>query len=54
MNKENMIDSESRSVFMMAKEQLDTELQKGIDSIKSGNVYSADEVDKALFKEFGI
>ena len=29
-------------------------LKKGVDSIKAGKVYSADEVDAALAKEFGI
>lgn len=38
----------------MSKEQINTELQKGMDSIKSGKVYSANEVDEALAKEFGI
>lgn len=38
----------------MTREQLDAELQKGVDSIKAGNVYSADEVDEILKKEFGI
>ena len=38
----------------MSKEQIDTELQKGMDSIKAGKVYSANEVDEALAKEFGI
>ena len=38
----------------MTREELDTELQKGVDSIKAGRVYSADEVDAALAKEFGI
>ena len=42
------------SVDQLTKKQLDTELQKGIDSIKEGNVYSADEVDAILAKEFGI
>lgn len=42
------------SVGAMTKEQLDAELQKGVDSIKKGNVYSADEVDALLAKEFGI
>lgn len=42
------------AVGSMTREQLDAELQKGIDSIKAGNVYSADEVDEALAKEFGI
>ena len=30
------------------------ELQKGVDSIKAGRIYSADEVDAVLAKEFGI
>ena len=38
----------------MTKKQLDKELQKGVDSINTGNVYSADEVDTILAKEFGI
>lgn len=38
----------------MTREQLDTELMKGIESIKSGTVYTADEVDLELKKEFGI
>ena len=46
--------SKPLAVDAMAREQLDAELQKGVDSIKAGNVYSADEVDAALAKEFGI
>ncbi len=46
--------SQPLAVGAMSKEQLDAELQKGIDSIKAGNVYSADEVDAALAREFGI
>ena len=42
------------AVGSMTREQLDAELQKGIDSIKVGKVYSADEVDEALAEEFGI
>ena len=38
----------------MTKEQFDAEIQKGIDSIKAGRVYSADEVDAAFAEEFGI
>ena len=41
-------------VAKMAGEQLDAELKKGYDSIKAGKIYSADEVDEALAKEFGI
>ena len=42
------------TVGAMTREQLDAELQKGVDSIKAGKVYSADEVDAVLAKEFGI
>ena len=42
------------AVGAIAREQLDAELQKGIDSIKAGKVYSADEVDAILAKEFDI
>ena len=42
------------SIADMTPEQLAAELQKGIDSIKAGKVYSADEVDETLKKEFGI
>lgn len=46
--------SKPLSMDAMTKEQLDAELQKGVDSIETGNVYSADEVDAILAKEFGI
>lgn len=38
----------------MSREELDIELQKGIDSLKSGKAYTVDEVDAELAKEFGI
>ena len=40
------------SVSTMTREQLDKELKKGYASIKAGKIYSADEVDKLLEKEF--
>ncbi len=46
--------SKPSAVGTMTGEQLDAELQKGVDSIKAGKVYSADEVDAALEKEFGV
>ena len=46
--------SKPSSVDTMTREQLDAELQKGVDSIKAGKVYSADEVDAVLAREFGI
>lgn len=42
------------SVAAMNKEQLDTELKKGYASTKAGKIYSADEVDKLLEKEFDL
>lgn len=38
----------------MSREQLDAELMKGMESLKSGKTYTADEVDAELSKEFGI
>ena len=38
------------SVATMTGEQLDTELNKGYDSIKAERVYSVDEVDILLAK----
>ena len=46
--------SKPLAVVAMTREELDAELQKGVDSIKEGKVYSADEVDAVLAKEFGI
>ena len=46
--------SKPLAVGAMTGEQLDAEFRKGVDSIKAGRVYSADEVDEALAKEFGI
>lgn len=42
------------AVGAMTREELDTELQKGLDSIKEGKVYSVDEVEAAFAREFGI
>ena len=42
------------SVSTMTREQLDKELTKGYASIKAGKIYSADEVDKLLEKEFEL
>ena len=41
-------------VATMTGEQLDTELKKGYASIKAGRVYSVDEVDILLAKEFDL
>ena len=38
----------------MSREELDAELARGVDSLKTGKAYSADEVDAMLAQEFGI
>ena len=38
----------------MSREEVDAELMKGMDSLKSGKAYTADEVDDELKREFGI
>ena len=38
----------------MSKEDLNLELQKGIDSLNDGKPYSADEVDSYFSKEYSI
>ena len=46
--------SKPSAIGAMSREQLDAELQKGVDSVKAGKVFSAEEVDSLLAKEFGI
>ena len=38
----------------MNRAELDQELRKGLDSLNTGNISSADEVDAVLAREFGI
>lgn len=38
----------------MSRAELDVELTKGIESLKSGKTYTTDEVDAELAQEFGI
>ena len=38
----------------MNRAELDQELRKGLDSLNTGNISSADEVDAGLAREFGI
>ncbi|MCM1279864.1 MAG: hypothetical protein NC304_12925, partial [Robinsoniella sp.] len=38
----------------MSRVEIDAELMKGIDSLKSGKTYTADEVDAELAKEFDV
>jgi addiction module RelB/DinJ family antitoxin len=42
------------SIGGMSREELDAEIMTGINSLKSGKTYTADEVDAELAKEFGI
>lgn len=46
--------AEPTAIGGMTREQLDAELMKGIESIKSGKTYTVDEVDDELKREFGI
>lgn len=42
------------SLDELTTEQLNAELQKGFDSIQAGRMYSADEVDAIMHREYGI
>ena len=42
------------SLASLLKEELDKELQKGIDSLKNDKTYSIDEVDAFFMKKYGI
>lgn len=42
------------AIGSMTKEELNLELQKGIDSLNTGKSYSVDEVDDYFSKEYGI
>ena len=37
----------------MSRTELDREIKKGIDSLEAGPLYSADDVDQELAKDFG-
>lgn len=38
----------------MSRAEIDAELAKGVESLKTGRTYTADEVDVELAREFGI
>ena len=42
------------AVGALSRAELDAELMKGVESLKAGKGYSADELDAVLQKEFGI
>ncbi len=47
---------QNRPLFLeeMTKEDLDREIQKGIDDVEAGRVYPADEVFEKLYKKYGL
>ena len=46
--------SQPTAIGRMNQVQINAELQKGLDSLNSGRVYTADEVDNILHREYGI
>lgn len=46
--------SKPTAIGGMSRSELDAELMKGVESVKTGRAYTADEVDATLAKEFGI
>ena len=38
----------------LTKEQFDAEIKKGMDDIRAGRVYSADEVEAEMRRDFGV
>ena len=42
------------AIGSMSRTELDSELAKGVESLKTGKTYTADEIDAELAKEFGI
>lgn len=38
----------------MSRSELDAELMKGIESVRTGRTFTADEIDAELAREFGI
>lgn len=46
--------SEPATLQQLSKSELDAELRKGIESLKTGKSYSTDTVDQKLAEEFDI
>lgn len=40
--------------YSITREPLNAQLQKGMESLRSGRTYSVEEVDEELSREFGI
>lgn len=38
----------------LTKEQFNAEIEKGMEDIKAGKVYSADEIEAEMKREFGL
>lgn len=49
-----MTRTEPTAIGSRTQEELDKELREGIESIKEGKTFTADEVDEELAREFGI
>ena len=47
-------DEEPVAYGSLTKEQFNAEIEKGMEDIKAGRVYSADEVEAEMKREFGI
>ncbi len=47
-------DRKPTAISNMTQEQLDEELKKGWESLKTGKAYTVDEVDEMLRQKFGI
>lgn len=46
--------SEPLSYSSLTKEQFDKELQKAVEDIRAGRVYTAEEVEEEMKRDFGI
>lgn len=46
--------SKPTAIGGMSGKELDAELMEGVESLKTGKAYTADEVDAELAREFGI
>lgn len=46
--------SKPTAIGNMSRAELDNELMKGVKSLESGKIYTADEIDEMLSKKFGI
>lgn len=47
-------DNQPVAIGGMSRTELDREIKKGMDSLEAGPLYSADDVDQELARDFGI